>query len=177
MVVIESVLIQLSVTADKLLFIFTLSVVAKIRQGRREMKILGLLIFIAVFITGCSGMKGKTTSKTTCSPLVFTTSSTTIDCDVIKFGQNTLPEDQLQFMATTYPEISEEASQGEGDYLYALGELLKCEDSELLGQKIRSQYSTIFNQKSDPVSSLKEIHSLVENDPSLRESCSITTEG
>lgn len=150
------------------------------------MKMISLLIFIAFFISGCNTFQTKTTvtlkrdnsssgGRTTCSPLFFTTSSTTVDCDQIRFGDSRLPEDQLLFLARSYPQVSEEASVGHGEYLYALSELLSCEDSGLLAEKLRANYSIIFNDESNPESSLQQIHSLVENDSSLRNSCSITS--
>ena len=134
------------------------------------MKRISLLIFIAVaFIASGCGGKGKTT----CSPLVFTTSSTTVKCDKIQFSDHQLPKDQLLFMATAYTRVSEEASQGQGEYLDTLSTLLKCDDTALLAQEIRSHYSTIFNNESDPVNSLREIHVLVKSMPALQNSCSL----
>lgn len=130
------------------------------------MKKIGFAIIVTLALSGCGG-KGKTT----CSPLVFTTSSTTVKCDKIRFTRKDLPEDQLMFMASGYSSISEEASKGQGEYLDSLSVLLSCENKRQLAKELKSQYSTIFVHGSDPASSLLKIHSLVRNTPSLNRSC------
>lgn len=132
------------------------------------MKAFYFIVIVPFLLMGCGG-KGKTT----CSPLFFTTSSTTVKCDKIRFSVENLPENQLMFMASGYATISEEVSQGQGEYLKALGTLLNCKDTALLAQELRSQYATIFPSEADPVNSLMGIHTLVKNTPSLQESCSL----
>jgi len=139
------------------------------------MKKVTLFIITAFIIGGCSGSinrKPRKQGKTTCSPLVYSTSSTTIDCDRVRWGSNTLPQDQLQFMAGAYEEVSTEVSQGQGAHIEALSALLSCKDSKLLALRLRSNYSVIFNSQSNPVNSLHQIHSIAQSDPSLRNSCS-----
>lgn len=144
------------------------------------MKNIGLLILIAFIIGGCSSKP-----KTTCNLVGYITSSssTTWDCKRVnlKFsdldpGTEKLPKDQLLFVEYAYKQLSEEASQGYGENLTTLSQLLSCENSELLSQKLQSHYSTVFYSESIPANSLQKIHLLLKSDQLLRSSCSKTSE-
>ncbi len=137
------------------------------------MKKVALLILLTVVIVGCT--RG---GKTTCGLGTFITSSTTVKCDKVTFSiASNLPEDQLRFMTKTYARVSEEASRGHGEHLYALSALLECKNPTLLMQELHSNYATIFDSDSDPANSLQRIHSLVKSAPSLHNSCSRVSGG
>ena len=79
---------------------------------------------------------------------------------------------RIQYLETQWTFIREEASQGEGERLIALAQIMGCtaERQAQFAVLVRNNYSSLFNEKDDLNIFLLKLETLLSQNPSL--SCS-----
>ena len=79
---------------------------------------------------------------------------------------------RIQYLETQWTFIREEASQGEGEHLIALAQIMGCtaERQTQFVVLVRNNYSSLFNEKEDRSVFLLKLETLLSQYPSL--SCS-----
>ena len=79
---------------------------------------------------------------------------------------------RIQYLETQWTFIREEASQGEGEHLIALAQIMGCtaERQAQFVVLVRDNYSSLFNEKEDRSIFLLKLETLLSQNPSL--SCS-----
>ena len=79
---------------------------------------------------------------------------------------------RIQYLETQWTFIREEASQGEGERLIALAQIMGCtaERQAQFAVLVRNNYSSLFNEKEDCSIFLLKLETLLSQNPSL--SCS-----
>lgn len=80
---------------------------------------------------------------------------------------------RIQYLETQWTFIREEASQGEGERLIALAQIMGCtaERQAQFAVLVRDNYSSLFNEKEDRSIFLLKLETLLSQNPSL--SCSV----
>ena len=94
--------------------------------------------------------------------------SGTAGCKEWNYGQH----QRIQYLETQWTFIREEASQGEGERLIALAQIMGCtvERQAQFAVLVRKNYSSLFNEKDDHTIFLLKLETLLSQNPSL--SCS-----
>ena len=79
---------------------------------------------------------------------------------------------RIQYLETQWTFIREEASQGEGERLIALAQIMGCtaERQAQFAVLVRNNYSSLFNEKNDHTIFLLKLETLLSQNPAL--SCS-----
>ena len=94
--------------------------------------------------------------------------SGTAGCKKWNYGRH----QRIQYLETQWTFIREEASQGEGERLIALAQIMGCtaERQAQFAVLVRKNYSSLFNEKDDHTIFLLKLETLLSQNPSL--SCS-----
>ena len=94
--------------------------------------------------------------------------SGTAGCKKWDYGRH----QRIQYLETQWTFIREEASQGEGERLIALAQIMGCtaERQAQFAVLVRNNYSSLFNEKQDRSIFLLKLETLLSQNPSL--SCS-----
>ena len=94
--------------------------------------------------------------------------SGTAGCKEWEYGRH----QRIQYLETQWTFIREEASQGEGEHLIALAQIMGCtaESQTQFAFLVRNNYSSIFNNTEDRSVFLLKLETLLSRYPSL--SCS-----
>ena len=94
--------------------------------------------------------------------------SGTAGCKKWNYGRH----QQIQYLETQWAFIREEASQGEGERLIALAQIMGCtaERQAQFAFLVRNNYSPLFNNTEDHSVFLLKLETLLSQNPSL--SCS-----
>ena len=94
--------------------------------------------------------------------------SGTAGCKEWNYGRH----QRIQYLETQWTFIREEASQGEGERLIALAQIMGCtaERQAQFAVLVRNNYSSLFNEKENLNNFLLKIETLLSQYPSL--SCS-----
>jgi len=94
--------------------------------------------------------------------------SGTAGCKEWNYGRH----QRIQYLETQWTFIREEASQGEGERLIALAQIMGCtaERQAQFAVLVRDNYSSLFNEKEDRSIFLLKLETLLSQNPSL--SCS-----
>ncbi len=91
--------------------------------------------------------------------------SGTAGCKEWEYGRH----QRIQYLETQWTFIREEASQGEGEHLIALAQIMGCtaERQAQFAVLVRNNYSYLFNEKEDRSVILLKIETLLSQYPSL----------
>ena len=94
--------------------------------------------------------------------------SGTAGCKEWNYGRH----QRIQYLKSQWTFIREEASQGEGERLIALAQIMGCtaERQAQFAVLVRNNYSSLFNEKNDHTIFLLKLETLLSQNPSL--SCS-----
>lgn len=82
--------------------------------------------------------------------------------------------ESLHFATHNYFEIKSELASANGTYLSALSETLGCQNQRDLTQKLRQNYSKLFQKNADGENLLFNIYKVILSDQQLLNSCSTT---
>ena len=94
--------------------------------------------------------------------------SGTAGCKEWEYGRH----QRIQYLETQWTFLREEASQGEGEHLIALAQIMGCiaERQAQFAVLVRNNYSSLFNITEDSSIFLLKLETLLSQNPSL--SCS-----
>lgn len=116
----------------------------------------GIIQVIAATINGTAGSQ------------TFGITSGTSNCDIPEMGHQA-----AVFIEVNKEIVMKDAARGQGETIANLSEILNCNDSALLGQKLQQNYEKIFNESNSTYESTRQILNTIKSDAQLAPTCNI----
>lgn len=116
----------------------------------------GMIQILAATVNGISGNQ------------TFGITSGTLNCDIPEMGQQA-----AVFIELNGETVRKDFARGRGETVSSLAYILKCQDSNLFGDTMRTNLESIFQDGISTYESTRRILKTIDSNPDLKNTCAI----